>query len=90
MHAQFRSTKAERLLGDVRVLASHFILFSVTLCLLVFQLHVVHYNSDKYKSFTEAKDKPDGLAVLAFFYDVRKTHTFASFFPSGPGRRRSS
>uniref|UniRef100_A0A3Q3G257 Carbonic anhydrase 6 n=1 Tax=Labrus bergylta TaxID=56723 RepID=A0A3Q3G257_9LABR len=33
------------------------------------ELHVVHYNSDKYKSFTEARDKPDGLAVLAFFYD---------------------
>lgn len=42
---------------------------------LVFQLHVVHYNSDKYKSFTEARDKPDGLAVLAFFYDVREPHT---------------
>ncbi|XP_038578713.1 carbonic anhydrase 6 [Micropterus salmoides] len=33
------------------------------------ELHVVHYNSDKYASFTEARDKPDGLAVLAFFYD---------------------
>lgn len=37
----------------------------------VLQLHVVHYNSDKYKSFQEASDKPDGLAVLAFFYEVR-------------------
>ncbi len=35
------------------------------------QLHVVHYNSDKYSSFHEAKDKQDGLAVLAFFYEVR-------------------
>lgn len=42
---------------------------------LSFQLHVVHYNSDKYRSFTEARDKPDGLAVLAFFYDVGKPHT---------------
>uniref|UniRef100_A0A1A7XR16 Carbonic anhydrase 6 n=3 Tax=Iconisemion striatum TaxID=60296 RepID=A0A1A7XR16_9TELE len=33
------------------------------------ELHIVHYNSDKYKSFSEAVDKPDGLAVLAFFYD---------------------
>ncbi|KAM9343919.1 carbonic anhydrase 6 [Pholidichthys leucotaenia] len=33
------------------------------------ELHVVHYDSDRYKSFTEARDKPDGLAVLAFFYD---------------------
>uniref|UniRef100_A0AAZ3RIF0 Carbonic anhydrase 6 n=1 Tax=Oncorhynchus tshawytscha TaxID=74940 RepID=A0AAZ3RIF0_ONCTS len=32
-------------------------------------LHVVHYNSDKYKSFQEASDKPDGLAVLAFFFE---------------------
>nr|XP_020473710.1 carbonic anhydrase 6 isoform X2 [Monopterus albus] len=33
------------------------------------ELHVVHYNSDKYENFKEASDKPDGLAVLAFFYD---------------------
>ncbi|CAL1606035.1 unnamed protein product [Knipowitschia caucasica] len=33
------------------------------------ELHVVHYNSDKYTSFTEARDKRDGLAVLAFFYE---------------------
>ncbi|KAL7859892.1 hypothetical protein SRHO_G00150390 [Serrasalmus rhombeus] len=33
------------------------------------ELHVVHYNSDNYKSFEEAVDKPDGLAVLAFFYE---------------------
>uniref|UniRef100_A0A8C1QVI0 Carbonic anhydrase n=1 Tax=Cyprinus carpio TaxID=7962 RepID=A0A8C1QVI0_CYPCA len=33
------------------------------------ELHVVHYNSDKYSSFDEAKDKEDGLAVLAFFYE---------------------
>ncbi|XP_072552923.1 carbonic anhydrase 6 [Salminus brasiliensis] len=33
------------------------------------ELHVVHYNSEKYKSFDEAVDKPDGLAVLAFFYE---------------------
>ncbi|XP_051518962.1 carbonic anhydrase 6 isoform X1 [Myxocyprinus asiaticus] len=33
------------------------------------ELHIVHYNSEKYSSFKEAKDKPDGLAVLAFFYE---------------------
>ncbi|XP_024149752.1 carbonic anhydrase 6 [Oryzias melastigma] len=33
------------------------------------ELHIVHYNSEKYKSFSEAKDKNDGLAVLAFVYD---------------------
>lgn len=30
------------------------------------EAHAVHYNS-KYKSFTDAADKPDGLAVTAFF-----------------------
>lgn len=45
--------------------------FQLTICPLCLQLHVVHYNSDKYKSFQEASDKPDGLAVLAFFYEVR-------------------
>ncbi|KAJ8017241.1 hypothetical protein DPEC_G00015760 [Dallia pectoralis] len=33
------------------------------------ELHLVHYNSDKYSGFEEAKDKPDGLAVLAFFFE---------------------
>jgi hypothetical protein len=33
----------------------------------IFQLHLVHYNSSKYKSFAEAADKPDGLAVFAYF-----------------------
>ncbi|XP_068608535.1 carbonic anhydrase 6 [Brachionichthys hirsutus] len=33
------------------------------------ELHIVHYNSDKYENFSEALDKPDGLAVLAFFFD---------------------
>uniref|UniRef100_A0A8C3UHI8 Carbonic anhydrase n=1 Tax=Catharus ustulatus TaxID=91951 RepID=A0A8C3UHI8_CATUS len=30
------------------------------------ELHIVHYNSANYSSFEEAKDKPQGLAVLAF------------------------
>uniref|UniRef100_A0A4W3H2J0 Carbonic anhydrase n=1 Tax=Callorhinchus milii TaxID=7868 RepID=A0A4W3H2J0_CALMI len=34
------------------------------------ELHIVHYNSEKYKTFEEAHDKEDGLAVLAFFYEV--------------------
>ncbi|XP_010902628.2 carbonic anhydrase 6 [Esox lucius] len=33
------------------------------------ELHVVHYNSEKYSSFDEARNKTDGLAVLAFFYE---------------------
>ncbi|XP_076131787.1 carbonic anhydrase 6 [Alosa pseudoharengus] len=47
------------------------------------ELHVVHYNSDKYKSFAEAKDKSDGLAVLAFFYeDGHFENTYYSDFIS--------
>lgn len=34
------------------------------------QLHIVHYNSAEYSSFEDAKDKPNGLAVLAFLYAV--------------------
>ncbi|KAM5140322.1 carbonic anhydrase 6-like [Mantella aurantiaca] len=33
------------------------------------ELHIVHYNSELYKTFDEAKDKPEGLAVLAFLYE---------------------
>ena len=36
-----------------------------------FQLHLVHWNAAKYSSFSEAADKPDGLAVLGYFVDVR-------------------
>lgn len=47
------------------------------------ELHVVHYNSDKYKSFSEAIEKPDGLAVLAFFYeDGHFENTYYSDFIS--------
>ncbi|KAK2521675.1 hypothetical protein Q9233_010919 [Columba guinea] len=34
------------------------------------ELHIVHYNSAAYSSFEEAKDKPNGLAVLAFLYAI--------------------
>lgn len=34
----------------------------------VAELHIVHYNSAEYSSFEDAKDKPNGLAVLAFLY----------------------
>ncbi|XP_053307869.1 carbonic anhydrase 6 isoform X2 [Spea bombifrons] len=47
------------------------------------ELHVVHYNSDLYKTFDEAKDKPDGLAVLAFLYtDGNFENTYYSEFIS--------
>ena len=39
---------------------------------LLFQLHIVHWNSDKYSSFGEAADKPDGLCVLGIFVEVCK------------------
>lgn len=35
-----------------------------------FQLHMVHWNSDKYPSFVEAAHAPDGLAVLGVFLQV--------------------
>lgn len=41
-----------------------------------FQLHVVHWNSDKYPSFVEAAHEPDGLAVLGIFLQVKKIHWF--------------
>ncbi|KAJ8360777.1 hypothetical protein SKAU_G00173020 [Synaphobranchus kaupii] len=47
------------------------------------ELHVVHYNSGKYRSFAEALDKPDGLAVLAFIYeDGHFENTYYSDFIS--------
>jgi hypothetical protein len=33
-------------------------------------LHIVHWNSTKYKSFKEAAGHPDGLAVLGVFLKV--------------------
>uniref|UniRef100_A0A8C5MGC3 Carbonic anhydrase n=1 Tax=Leptobrachium leishanense TaxID=445787 RepID=A0A8C5MGC3_9ANUR len=47
------------------------------------ELHIVHYNSDLYSSFDEAKDKPIGLAVLAFLYsDGSFENTYYSKFIS--------
>ncbi|XP_039697894.1 carbonic anhydrase 13 isoform X4 [Pteropus medius] len=34
------------------------------------ELHVVHWNSDKYPSFVEAAHAPDGLAVLGVFLQI--------------------
>ncbi|XP_006773188.1 PREDICTED: carbonic anhydrase 13 [Myotis davidii] len=34
------------------------------------ELHVVHWNSDKYPSFVEAAHEPDGLAVLGVFLQI--------------------
>ncbi|KAM4650868.1 carbonic anhydrase 6 isoform 2-T2 [Discoglossus pictus] len=47
------------------------------------ELHIVHYNSELYKTFDEAKDKPHGLAVLAFLYvDGNFENTYYSEFIS--------
>ncbi|NWU96484.1 CAH6 anhydrase, partial [Upupa epops] len=47
------------------------------------ELHIVHYNSADYASFEEAKDKPNGLAVLAFLYvDGHFENTYYSEFIS--------
>uniref|UniRef100_F7CQH3 Carbonic anhydrase n=1 Tax=Xenopus tropicalis TaxID=8364 RepID=F7CQH3_XENTR len=37
------------------------------------ELHIVHYNSDKYADISEAKNKPDGLAVLGVFFEIGAT-----------------
>ncbi|XP_048470824.1 carbonic anhydrase 6 [Rhincodon typus] len=55
----------------------------------VAELHIVHYNSDKYSSFLEASDKADGLAVLAFFYeDGHFENTYYSDFISSLSKVR--
>lgn len=41
---------------------------------LAFQLHVVHWNAEKYSSFVEAARQSDGLAVMAVFLKVRKIY----------------
>ncbi|NXG32895.1 CAH6 anhydrase, partial [Dromaius novaehollandiae] len=46
------------------------------------ELHVVHYNSANYSSFEEARDKPNGLAVLAFLHGGHFENTCYSEFIS--------
>ncbi|NXS67222.1 CAH12 anhydrase, partial [Pandion haliaetus] len=44
------------------------------------ELHIVHYNSEKYPDITAAMDKADGLAVLAVLLEVGcRTIFFCSF-----------
>ncbi|XP_056023075.1 carbonic anhydrase 2-like isoform X2 [Ostrea edulis] len=43
------------------------------------ELHLVHWNAEKYSSFGEAADKPDGLAVIGFMVKVGNEH--AGFKP---------
>ncbi|XP_046585237.1 carbonic anhydrase 2-like [Haliotis rubra] len=47
------------------------------------ELHLVHWNRDKYSSFGEAADKPDGLAVFGIFLEVGAEH--AGFKPLTDG-----
>lgn len=35
----------------------------------IFQMHIVHY-SDRFQKIEDAIDKPDGLLVLGFFFEV--------------------
>ena len=44
----------------------------ITPCIsLLSQMHVVHFNSDKYANISMAVDKSDGLAVLGVLIEVR-------------------
>ncbi|KAK3578468.1 hypothetical protein CHS0354_038560 [Potamilus streckersoni] len=38
------------------------------------ELHLVHYNCEKYKTFTEALDKADGLSVFGVMVTIGKEH----------------
>lgn len=38
------------------------------------ELHLVHYNCDKYKNFGEAVDKPDGLSVVGVMIEIGDEH----------------
>lgn len=38
------------------------------------QLHIVHYDSDSYKSVSEAMKSPQGLAVLGILIEVSGPH----------------
>ncbi|XP_024274519.1 carbonic anhydrase 7-like isoform X1 [Oncorhynchus tshawytscha] len=38
------------------------------------ELHLVHWNADKYKTFGEAAAAPDGLAVLGIFLEIGDEH----------------
>uniref|UniRef100_A0A4X2LRD8 Carbonic anhydrase 1 n=1 Tax=Vombatus ursinus TaxID=29139 RepID=A0A4X2LRD8_VOMUR len=44
-------------------------------------LHIVHWNSEKYASFSEAAQKPDGLAIIGVFIKGKQA-PFADFDPS--------
>ncbi|XP_075439105.1 carbonic anhydrase 13-like isoform X2 [Ascaphus truei] len=39
------------------------------------QLHIVHWNSEKYSSFVEAAHQPDGLGVLGVFLKIGEHNT---------------
>jgi carbonic anhydrase len=39
------------------------------------EIHLVHWNCDKYPSFSEAVDKEDGLAVFGIFFQLGDEHS---------------
>jgi len=43
------------------------------------EMHLVHYKNT-YKSFAEAANYPDGLAVLALFIDAKPFYNYAPLF----------
>lgn len=47
------------------------LVYRISLNCFIFQMHIVHFNSDKYSSISTALDKSDGLAVLGVLIEVR-------------------
>lgn len=60
------------------------------------ELHLVHYNT-RYKDLAEAKTKPDGLAVVAIFYEIaeesskndKNSNIFSKFLRKIPNPKNS-
>uniref|UniRef100_A0A8C0FGS9 Carbonic anhydrase 1 n=1 Tax=Bubo bubo TaxID=30461 RepID=A0A8C0FGS9_BUBBB len=50
-------------------------------CPMCNELHLIHWNADKYSNVAEAFDKPDGLAIVTVFLKGKKA-PFSDFDPS--------
>ncbi len=46
----------------------------------LFQMHMLHYNCAKYRSYEEALGKPDGVLILATIVQVRTVANTCQYF----------